>query len=324
LELFRFSPGETSARQNKKLITFLVFLGVSVFFWFITTFSKDYTSTIVFPLSYLNAPRARVIVNRLPATIDVDINASGFTILYYKLLERSQPIKIDLRELKTTRDQWSCYLAVNTRLEKIARQFGNKMRILRVSPDTVFVDYSKRVSKVVPVKLKGLLTYNKDFQLKDSIELIPSKVTISGPEEQVNRIKQAETQPVNLEDISHNLKEDVKMALVNDTSLIEVSNPMVQVLISVTKYTEQTLELPVQADNLPKGYSLKTFPDKIALKFTAPLEELSKMDASSFRVRVDYARRTGSKKLKVELVKKPAHVKSLMMNPEKVEFIVRK
>jgi YbbR domain-containing protein len=302
----------------------LICVFLSMFFWFITTFSKDYNSTITFPVTYLNVPKTKVIVNHLPENIDVDISASGFTILYYKLRRVMQPIRVDLHELRAFKDNPGYFIAVNTKLEKISRQFGNKLKILKIVPDTLFVNYSKRISKTVPVKLNADITYNKEYQLKDSIRLVPSKVFISGPEEQVNKIKYAETELVKLEDVDSEEKKDVKLLLANDTSLIDLSNTIVELTVPVTKFTEANLEIPVQVDNLPKGYSLKIFPDKVALKFTIPFDELDKMDASSFRIRVDYSKKTNSKKLKVEVVKKPSNIKSLKVNPEKVEFIVRK
>lgn len=321
---FRKKSGDGNVKPNKKLITFLVCIILSLFFWFIVTFSRDYTSTITFPVSYLNFPKNKVIVNHLPSSIDVDINASGFTIIYYKLRNEMQPVKIDLKDVRAFKDQSGYFIAVNSRLDRIGRQFGSRLKMIKVSPDTLFINYSRRINKTVPVKLNAEITFNKEYQLKDSIKLIPAKVMLSGPEEQVQKIKYAETEFVKLEDVDNTVKKELKLTLVNDTSTIEVSNAVVQLIVPVTKFTEASLEIPVQADNLPKGYTLKTFPDKVTLKFTAPFEEFEKMDASSFRVRVDYSKKTNSKKLKVEVVKKPSNVKSFKIIPEKVEFIVHK
>lgn len=324
LKLFRRGSEDGNIRLNKKFITFLVCVFLSLFFWFITTFSKDYNSTITFPVTYLSIPKTKVIVNHLPENIDVDINASGFTILYYKLKHDVQPIRIDLRELRVQKDDPAYYIAMNSRLEKIGRQFGNRIKVLKIIPDTLFVSYSKRTSKTVPVKLNAAITYDKEYQLKDSIRLVPGKVLISGPEERIAKIKFAETEFVKLEDVDSEVKKDIKLALSNDTSLIDLSNSIVELTVPVTKFTEANLDIPVQVDNLPKGYSLKIFPDKVSVKFNIPFDELDKTDASSFRVRVDYSKKTSGKKLKVEVVKKPSNIKALKINPEKVEFIVRK
>jgi hypothetical protein len=324
LKLFRLRSGNGNTKLNAKLITFLTCLFLSMFFWFITTFSKDYTSTVIFPLTYINVPKNKVITNHLPATIDIEINASGFTILYYKLIYSAQTVKIDLKDLKLTKDQGVSFTAVNTKLEKISRQFGNRIRILRVVPDTLFVNYSKRISKTVPVRLKGTITYNKGYQLNDSIYTLPAGTIISGPEELVNKVKYIETEAVKFEDIDHTIKEDIGLIMPNDTSNFELANKQVQLVIPVVKITEETIELPIQVDNLPKKYTLKTFPDKVALRFSVPFNEFKRIDASSFRVHVDYSKRTNNRKLKLELVKKPANIKSFKMIPEKVEYIVRK
>lgn len=297
---------------------------LSLFFWFVITFSKDYTSTISFPVTYSNIPKNKIIVNHLPETIDVDINASGFTIIYYKLKRVVQSVKIDMRELRPLKDNDSYFMAVNNRLEKINKQFGNKLHVTKIDPDTLFVHYSKRLTKTVPVKLNAQITYAKGYELKDSIRLSPSKVHLSGPEEQINKIKYAETELLTFDDVDSDEKKEVKLTLANDTSLIELSSSVVELHLAVIKFTEATLEIPVQPDNLPKGYSLKIFPNKISVKFNIPFDQMDKIDASSFRARVNYSKKTNSKKLKVELVKKPSNVKVIKINPEKVEFIVRK
>lgn len=323
MTLFGFKPIAANAKLNRKLVTFLICFFLSLFFWFIITFSKEYTSTLIFPLSYTNLPKTKVVVNRLPESIAIDINASGFTILYYKLIFHSPAVKVDLKELKAYRDGFS-YLAVNSKLDKLNRQFGRSLKIMKVSPDTIFANLSKRLSKTVPVKLNGILGFNKDYQMKDSIQLRPSRVVISGPEEQINKIRYAETVPVNLTDIDNTVSRNVKLLLANDTTPIEVSSPQIELYVDVLKVTEETMDVPVQIDNLPKGYSLKIFPDKVSLKFTAPFEEFKKMDVNSFRVRVDFLKKNGTRKLKVELVKKPLSVNSVKISPDKLEYIIRK
>ncbi len=323
MSFFGFKPLASNAKRNRKLVTFLICFFLSFFFWFITTFSKDYPTTLVFPLSYVNSPKNKVVVNHLPESMVIDISASGFTILYYKFIYRSPSVKIDLKELKSYREQES-FLVLNSKLDKLSRQFGKGLKILKVFPDTIVVNLSRRLSKSVPVKLNGILAFNKEYQMKDSIHLLPSRVVVSGPEERISKIKFAETEPVNMDDIDNPVKRDVKLTLASDTSLVEVSNPMVQLYVPVLKVTEETMEIPVQVDNLPKGYSLKIFPDKVSLRFTVPVEEFKKMEISSFRVRVDFLKKTTGRKLKVELVKKPGTVNSVKINPDKLEYIIRK
>lgn len=276
------------------------------------------------PVKYTNLPKSKVVVNNLPENVEIEITATGFTILYYKLLNRAIPLKVDLKDAQAAKGESNYFIVVNSKLDKKSKQFSDKIRIQKVIPDTIFIDYSKKVSKTIPVKLNANITYDKDYQLKGQVKLSPPTITISGPEEMVKKIKFAETELLQLEDVDSEVKKDVKLLLAEDTTLLKLSKAIIKLTVPVVKFTETSLEIPVQVDNLPKGYSLKIFPDKVSARFIISFDELDKVDASMFRAKVDYSKKTNSKKLRVEVVKKPSNIKSLKIVPEKVEFIVRK
>ena len=323
LNLFRRKRDNGSYRLNGKFVTFLICLFLSVFFWFITIFSKEYTTSVNFPVVYLNVPKTKVMMNRLPSTIDVDVTAGGFTILYYKLTN-GIPIRIDVKEAKPFPGNEQYYIAVGSKIEKMGRQFGNNIRFIRVSPDTLFIDYRKRVIKSVPVKLNLDVTYEKEYELNDSIRANPTYITLSGPEEIISKVKYVETEKTKLADVDGEVQENIALKLPYDTSIVNFSATEVNVTIRVTKYTEGTLELPVEVENLPKGSKIKLFPAKVTVKYSVPFEDFEKVDASSFRIKVEYVKKLFGKKLKVEIVKKPANVRSVRISPEKVEFIIHK
>jgi len=76
---------------------------------------------------------------------------------------------------------------------------------------------------------------------------------------------------------------------------------------------------------LPAGYGLKTFPDKVSVKYNVAFNDYGKINALQFRAVVDYEKiEPGNNNLKVHLVKYPLEVRSIKLNPEKVEYIIRK
>lgn len=323
LKLFK-RKNDGRYKLSGKFATFLVCLFISIFFWFITTFSKEYTTVINFPVSYANFPKGRVLMNHLKNNFDVEITARGFTLLYYKFVNGTPEIKIDLKEARPSITDNNYFIALNNKTDKYAKQLGSTIQIIRINPDTLFLDYRKRVVKTLPVKLNSEITYDKSYELKDSIRVKPGYISIAGPEELLNKIKTIETEKFKLEDVDEEINEEVELAFNFDTSLVSLSAKKVKVNIPVVKYTEGTFEIPVEVDNLPKKKSVKLFPAKVTVKYYVPFDEFEKIDASSFRVRADYSKKGSGKKLKVEVVKKPESVKSIKVSPEKVEFILRK
>ena len=72
----------------KKLYSFLV---VSVYFWFLTKLSKDYNSTIQYPMVFENLPKDKLLQKKPQESIDIHVKASGFKILSGKLFPKHSP-----------------------------------------------------------------------------------------------------------------------------------------------------------------------------------------------------------------------------------------
>ena len=95
--------------------------------------------------------------------------------------------------------------------------------------------------------------------------------------------------------------------------------------MNVTKYTEASIELPLVYENVPAGYGIKTFPDKVTVKYNVALKNYEKINPANFTAVIDYNEiKSGVNKLKVILTKYPNEINSPKIIPAKVEFIIRK
>ena len=105
---------------------------------------------------------------------------------------------------------------------------------------------------------------------------------------------------------------------------MELSQLSVQANVNISKFTEGNMELPIEIENLPKGYSLKLFPDKVSIKYNVAFENFEKINAMQFNASVNYLKiEPTSNKLKILLLKYPTDVRAIKINPEKVEYILR-
>ncbi len=311
-------------RLNRRFITFLFCVAISAFFWLMMSLAKEYTIELNFSVSYINAPVDKVIANRLPSTIDIEIRSSGFNILVYKLKHRKEVVQVDIKDSKSLPVKNHYYLPTNSRIDKITRQFDTDIKVLKVLPDTIFLNFNKKVTKKVPVKVNLKIDFDKHYQQSDSVKINPEYITVSGAADEVAKINFVETEPVSLKNVNDSLalKLNVKTA---NLKLVDLSQSSVYATVSVTKFTEGNIELPIEVENLPRGYSLKIFPDKISVKYHVAFQNYEKINALQFRAVVDYTKiEQGSTKLKVVLMKFPAEVRSVKLNPEKVEYIIRK
>jgi hypothetical protein len=298
---------------------------LSVFFWLLMALSKEYTITVSFPVSYSNFPKDKLIAGRLPASIDLELHSNGFNILIYKIRQQRETIRIDIRDARPLYGKDHFFILCNDQIDKITSQFDPDIRVLQVKPDTILVDFSKKSSKKVPVKLNLDIRFEELYQQADSALIDPPLVQISGPAELLSKVDHVETVPVSLQNISTPLSLKLDIAKNAEFRQLEYEPSSVHATINVTKFTEAVLELPVEVENLPRGYSLKTFPDRVNVRYQVAFDDYGKINALDFKAIVDYSKiEPGSNKLKIQLTKVPSEVRAVKLSTEKVEYIISK
>ncbi|MCC6837543.1 MAG: hypothetical protein IT234_03285 [Bacteroidia bacterium] len=325
IRFFRNDKSKQPVKLNRRVITFLFCLLLSGFFWLLMTLSKDYTVSVSFPVKYVNVPADKVLSSELPEKIDMEISSRGFSLLFYKLRQITKTVSLDLKDARPLPVKNHYFLYTNNGVDKIRAQFANGIKVIKVQPDTIFLNYNKKITKRVPVKVDCDLTFADQYQLADSIQVNPSYITISGAVDVVEPVSFVIAQPLSMKGISKT--EKVSVALYHDKKRgkIEYSTDKIELIIRVQKFTEASIGLPIEVENLPVGYSLKMFPDKVQVKYNVAFDNYEKINASGFRAVIDYKKiEEGDNKAKVQLVEYPKEIRAVKLNPEKVEYIIKK
>jgi hypothetical protein len=324
----RKAPGRTGVKLNRKLATFIICVVIATGFWLLSALSKQYTGRVMIPVIYTHPPKDKVVSNNLVDTVEVELRTSGFRLLLYEFSRIQEPIWVDMRTVNRTRDEGYYYISTNDRLDNFSEQLGAGTRIVKVIPDTIYFNFNKKISKKVPVKLhpQSQITFRNEFQLKDSIVIEPAMVTVSGAPLVIEKLEFIKTEKLVLKDVDQDVSRKLRLEPGMNKNLVDVSARSVQVSMNVAKFTEGSIELPVEVINLPPDYNIRTFPDKVTVKYQVPLSEFENIKPQMFAVIADYGkiRKEQGTKLKVELVKHPVNIKHARVIPDKVEFIIRK
>ncbi len=314
-----------AARSNRRVVTFIFCLLISVFVWLLMSLSREYTISVSFPVKYTNLPKDKLIVNQLPEIIDIDIRSTGFYLLGYKLKQHRETVTLDIKDAKPSAIKNNYYINCNSRLDKITSQFNEAIKVVHIKPDTVFINYNKKISKTVRVIPRLNIEFAELYQQSDSIQIEPRTIEVMGSKEALAKIEFVETAIYNLKNQSSPVLMDLRIDRTPAMKQVEFSQNTVKARINVTRFTEAQQELPVEVENLPNGLNLKTFPDKVFVKYQVAFDDYGKVNASDFRIAVDYSKiETGSNKLKLIVLKAPANVRLVKLSTEKVEYIIRK
>lgn len=316
--------GKEKILLNRKVVTFLGCIFISMLFWLLTALSKEYTITVSYPVDYINPPKDKVVSNELPETINIDIKAKGFFLLAYKF-RKTQTVFVDLKFTKSLGSRNNYYLLSNSQINKITQQFSSRIKVQAISPDTIFLNFNKKITKLVPVRSNLKLSLDNQYQQTDTVKLVPAFIAISGAADVIKKVDHLETLPLSINNVnsSQEILLSIQPPLRNGDVQMSASN--VKAIVNVKKFTEATIELPVEAINLPIGYTLKSFPDKVSVKFNVAFDNYDKISAQQFRAVIDYKKaEANSNKLKIILEKYPSEIRAIKLNPEKVEYILKK
>lgn len=323
---FQRLTGNSELKLNRKLGIYIICLLLSCLLWLLITLSERYDTDIVFPVHYNNIPKSKVVTNRLPATITATVNAVGFNLLWYKLRGHGDSITMEIPASKLREHNGKYYTLTNNRLEKISAQLGDKIKVMRIMPDTIYVDFAEKLKRKLRVKHHSEITLQKQYGLSDSIKTNPEFVNVVGPKSIVERMDFAETEKISLNDISDSQQLTVKFIKPDNSEAVSFSPETVTLMVPVEKYTEGSVEIPVTVRNLPKGSRLKVIPEKVKVTYLVGLSQYDKVNAADFTVGFNFKNLPKGKgnKIKMEVMAAPLFVNSVKVEPGSVEYIIQK
>ncbi len=312
-------------RMNKRLYIVLICFFISAVFWFLIALSHDYPTTLIFPVKYVNLPGQKVVMNDLPAKIAVQLQASGFRIMSLGFKEEQDPVQVDVSASLKNRQVNADILAIPTQsfLEDFSRQIGKNIQITGFDPDSIVFNFSDLTTKKVPVVPDYTATFEKQYDSTGAAEVTPSEIEVSGPPSVIKELQYVTTEKISFSDMKGSEKKKAKLSV---NKLLSYNVDEVTVSLHVEKFTEGLVEVDVHPVNVSSGYSLKTFPDKIKVRYLVALSRYNKVDEAMFDAVVDASEMERKKlaKLNVTLMTSPSFVRITMLDPEKVDYILRK
>jgi YbbR domain-containing protein len=308
-----------TAIERRRLSVFITCLVLAIVAWVFVSLSNDHKYVIKEVVNFKNAPQRRAYHSLQSDTIDVTMQGNGWQMLFSKMNAQNRVVNIDLHTLESKN-----FVVLNSQLKQINSDRDAVNQILAVNPDTLYFDFTNRMVKKVPVKLMLAISYQKRFALADRISIKPAYVTISGPANHINKITEWPTDSLKLNNINEDYNTRLNLRPMRDGNMV-IFPKAIEVGIPVDEFTEKTLEVPVKVMN--QNYdNVKIFPQKVKLTFTVSLKKYAETDENDFEavVDLDLWRNKGYTILPVKLTHMPSYCKMVSIEPQNIDFIVKK
>jgi YbbR domain-containing protein len=224
--------------------------------------------------------------------------------------------------LYSQKDYVKFYSLTKNLSNKIEQQISSELQIISIQPDTLFFDFTERVSKKVPVVSKVNPIPASQYMIKGNILIKPDSITISGANPIIDTINQIYTKEVEISDLTKNYKQNIAIDRYDN---IDYSDEKVEISITVEKYTEGSLKVPLKVKNVPDSLVLRTFPNEISVSYLVALSDYDKVLPQFFDAEVDYNDiNLNQNKIKVKVTNSPEYIRSLRFYPQAVEYLIER
>ena len=307
--------------KSKRINVFLLFLALSFMFLLLTKLTKDYTKTISFEIQPINAVENHVILKDTTHKFDITLSSYGFKFLKYYLT--NPEVTVDLNDLENMDNR---YVWTNSAgLAHLNSQFNESVKILAVKPETVVFRDDVSGIKMVPVQLNSEVNFAPGYDILNGFKVNPDSIKIIGPKIVLDSIKIIQTDTIRLSEINSDINRLLSLVLPDSSQTVVYSHKKVNIKGQVEKFTEGTVEVPVDLVNVPNDVKVNYFPKTINVMYYTSLSNFKNIKNSDFIVECDFNNLTEeSTFLEPRLIKYPEDVKNIKLGQKHIEFIISK
>lgn len=304
---------------NREFLTFFFFLVLSTIFWLMTALNETYEREIGVPAYLVNIPKNVVVTSDMEDTVRVTVRDKGFALLAYTYGEGIRPINVNFQSAITRQ---SGYGVVSSQelMKMINQRFSGSSKIVQVKPDRLDFHYNYGLSRQVSVKMSGHVVPGKSFYLART-RFWPEKVTVYGSKQALDSLRFVKTVPINITNFNDTVLRTVALETIKGVKIVPNT---VRIGLYPDILTEENIEVPITAINMPEGKVLRTFPQRVTVNSIVGASMFRSISPEQFAVVVDYNEIIDhpSDKCSIHLRETPQGVRNARLKMTQVDYLI--
>ena len=294
----------------------------SILIWLLITLSKEYITTISFPIEYGEISQNKLLLSNQTKELEIVVKTNGFKILRTRFNTKS--LRINIHTLIGKKGT-TYYLLLKSKKQSIKRQLPSGVSLQEIIKDTLFVELGSLVTKKLAIKSNLKISYHIGYDLSEQISLKPDSILVSGPENYISKIKNIELEPIVFEDVKADFVRKVAVKIPEGVKNLKFNIKEVTVSGKIEKFTEGILNVPFKIINVPVGITINTLNKKVQVTYIVGLSSFNKIDENSFQIECDYAMSASNRLgyLIPKVVRKASEIKSYKLIPDEIDFLIQ-
>ena len=304
---------------NKEFLIFLFFLLLSGAFWLMMALNETYEEELKVPVRLVGMPRNAVMTDEPADTVKVTVRDKGFTLVTYKYGHWFRPLTFKFATY-ANEDQGHGAIPAADIIKQVQSQLYGSSKLLSVKPEKLDFYFTYGASKKVPIRFRGKISMSKSYYLAHT-EFSPMMVTAYANKKVLDELKYVEIEPFNYRNLQDTIRRNVRLQKIRGVKLVPST---VRLSVYPDVLTEESIEVPVSAVNMPVGMVLRTFPSRVTVRFTIGASQFRMIRPEQFNVVVDYQTlaENPSDKCTLQLRSVPSSVSKARLELDKVDYLL--
>ena len=318
-QIFKVLGNFLFSSLNKEFLIFLFFLLLSGAFWLMMALNETYEEELKVPVRLVGMPRNAVMTDEPADTVKVTVRDKGFTLVTYKYGHWFRPLTFKFATY-ANEDQGHGAIPAADIIKQVQSQLYGSSKLLSVKPEKLDFYFTYGASKKVPIRFRGKISTSKSYYLAHT-EFSPMMVTAYANKKVLDELKYVEIEPFNYRNLQDTIHQNVRLQKIRGVKLVPST---VRLSVYPDVLTEESIEVPVSAVNMPAGMVLRTFPSRVTVRFTIGASQFRMIRPEQFNVVVDYQAlaENPSDKCTLQLRSVPSSVSKAKLELDKVDYLL--
>ena len=312
---------------NKEFLIFLFFLVLSGGFWLIMTLNETYEREFSVPLRLTEVPRNVVITSEPDSVVRFTVRDKGYMIAYYELDNTFRPIYADYKLYCDGRSRGDVSVADLQR--QIYLQLSKSSKIASIKGGKFSFSFNFGRHKKVPIRILGTVTPGNNYYLA-RVDFMPDSVEVYAVRNVLDSIQTVYTERLHITNFTDVKETTVDLRKFTNAKCIP---SRVKMKLYPDVLTEESVEVPIEAINIPENKVIRTFPSKIKVNFVVGAYRMRSMPKNAetkellpvgFRVVVNYEEimKKHSEKCSVYVISSPNGVRNVRLAVNSVDYLI--
>lgn len=304
---------------NKEFFIFLFFLTLSGIFWLMMTLNETYERELPVEVRITGVPKNVVITSGISDTVYVTVKDKGFVLLAYSTSEKLRPVNLNFSTYANRQNGHGVVPSAD--VQKLVRQqLSGSSTVTAVKADHFDFYFNYGRNKEVKVALAGNIVPGENYYLAH-VKFSPEKVTVYANARTLDSIEAVQTEYLSLVDFREPVTRTLRLRSMRGVKIIPQT---VRVTLYPDILTEKSVVVPITTVNKPEGLIIRTFPQRVTVRFSVGVSMYRMVNPSDFKVVVDYKEIAAhpSDKCNIYLRSKPAGVSNARVEIQQVDYLI--